>query len=68
MGHVGKLTAGTGLVSGIGGLFVEMALLRILLFVFNSEVPGIGCVLKRFGGLMIIEDRVTFGCEVEAAL
>jgi hypothetical protein len=66
MGHVGKLTAGTGLVSGIGGLFVETALLRTI--VFNSEVPGIGCVLKRFGGLMIIEDRVTLGCEVEAAL
>jgi hypothetical protein len=70
IGHVGKLTAGAGLQAGKGILFVEMVLLSIgSLFVFISEVSGIGCVLNRFGGLMIIDDRNSFGCvEVEAAL
>lgn len=70
MGHEGKLIAGAGLLTGMGALFAEMALLSMdsLLFVFNSEESGIGWVLKRFGGLMIIEDRVSFACEVDAEL
>jgi len=69
MGHVGKLTGGGGLITGTCVLFAEMALLSTGgLFVFKSETPGIGCVLIRLGGLMIIEDRVSLGCEVEAEL